>query len=174
MVRKLSFSYVEPKRKRNIEYWLKHKSTIIRELLFLFLSFPDSRRYIMYIYRRQAINRFSQRVGLGNSYCNFLAICRYFFQIKTFSVVDKIFLKSLITVPLFSLCYYLTNSHCIGKYHTAWNRPHILRLNPILPKKGNEPTPFYNIDYWGSYRLFLLSKKLQLIKIQKNIYIVSP
>ena len=98
MVRKFSFSFVEPKWKRNIEYYLNVEVQLS----------GNSSRYIMYMYRRQAINQFSQwRVGLGNSYCNFLAICPYFFQIKTFSVVDKIFLKSLITVLIFFLCYYL-------------------------------------------------------------------
>ena len=77
---------------------LKYRIMIIGELLL--------------ISRRQTINQFSQRVGLDNCYCNYLAICRYFsiktfsvvvicryFSIKTFSVVDKIyifFLKSLI------------------------------------------------------------------------------
>ena len=71
---------------------------IIGELIYSANHGPD--RYILH--REGTINQFTQRVGLGNSYCNYLAICRYFFQIKTFLVVDKyIFLtKSLIIVQV--------------------------------------------------------------------------
>ena len=57
------------------------------------------------MYRRQAINWFSQRVGLGNSYYNYLAICRYFSKIKTFSVVDNMH---------FLLCFYFA---CKNYFH---------------------------------------------------------
>ena len=53
--------------------------------LLIFLSFSSSQRYIMY--RRQAINQFSQRVGLGNSYCNCSAICRYVFCTRFFPII---------------------------------------------------------------------------------------
>ena len=46
------------------------------------------------------INWFSQRVGLGNSYYNYLAICHYFFQIKPFSVMDETFFEKLWSNPL--------------------------------------------------------------------------
>ena len=59
---------------------------IIGELIYSANHGPD--RYILY--REGTINQFTQRVGLGNSYYNYLAICRYFSKIKTFSVVDKI------------------------------------------------------------------------------------
>ena len=59
------------------EYWPKYRSKNIGQFLLLFICrIIGSDRYIMY--RREAINRFSQRVGLDNCCCNYLAICRYY------------------------------------------------------------------------------------------------
>ena len=68
---------------------------------------PD--RYTLY--RRRAVNWFSQRVILDNSYCNCLAICRYFLEnlsqlwINSIYCTHVILFKSLIIVlGLFGLC----------------------------------------------------------------------
>ena len=88
MVKIQSFWFVEPKSEQNIklsiEVWLSGNSSFYLDAR---IWVPN--RYILY--RREAINQFRQRVGLENSYYNYLAICCYFSKIKTFSVVDKIF-----------------------------------------------------------------------------------
>ena len=72
--------------------------------LFIYLVYTVwvSDRYILY--RRQAINWFTRRVGLDNCYCNYLAICRYFFQDKKLFQLWIIFMKSLIiTIVAFNI-----------------------------------------------------------------------
>ena len=53
-----------------IEVWLLGNSSF-----YLVVGNHRPDRYILY--RRKAINQFSQRVGLENYYSNYLAICRY-------------------------------------------------------------------------------------------------
>ena len=57
------------------------------------------------MYREGSINQFSQIIGLGNFYCNYLAIFHYFFQIKTFSVVDNNILSFKLIIYR-SYCYW--------------------------------------------------------------------
>ena len=91
------------------QYQTEYRSKIIGELLFLFFCrFLGSQWYIMY--RREAINWYTRRVGLDNWYCNYLAICRYFFIKKLFQswiIYIFIFLKSLISVLHFFLCKFV-------------------------------------------------------------------
>ena len=60
--------------------------------------------------------------GLDNCYCNYLAICRYFSKLKTFSVVDKIyyifFEKLNYSTAFFPvLLYYHYHHHCCQAAH---------------------------------------------------------
>ena len=75
------------------ENWVRKKRTTVSEQnivlsiekydywgTYLYSANHDPDRYILY--REGTINQFTQRVGLGNSYWNYLVICRYFFQIN--------------------------------------------------------------------------------------------
>ena len=80
---------MEPKSEQNIKLSIEVRLSG-NSSFYLVVGVWGPDRYILY--RGEAINQFRQRVGLGNSYCNHLAIRRYFFHFKTFSVVDKIYI----------------------------------------------------------------------------------
>ena len=69
------------------------------------------------MYREGSINQFSQIIGLGNFYCNYLAIYHYFFQIKTFSVVDNNIIIQFNNLPqlleLFEIPNFSTKFFCV-------------------------------------------------------------
>ena len=99
-----------------VEIWLSGNSSF-----YLVLANHGPDKYTLY--REGRINWFTQRVGLDNCYCNYLAICRYFFQNKKLFQSWMKYLKSLIRVLHFFLWIYsmgLTLSNQVVIFMLSW------------------------------------------------------